>query len=170
MAIVDSMADTAIIIHIPPRKQEALTKDEQATIDSCLEIRRIVFVEGQRVPQEIECDAQEYACGHLLLLENSRAVGTLRYRRTEEGMKLERIAVLPSYRGKNFGKRLVEAAIHYIRTDDEDVSLYLHAQLASEGFYRRLGFVDDGTPIFKEAGIEHRNMRWPSSEPNTHKE
>lgn len=147
-----------------------MTRQERDCLDACLEIRRIVFIIGQRVPFEIERDSHEFACGHLLLLENSTPVGTLRYRTTPQGVKLERIAVLPECQGKGYGRRLVEAAIHHIHMDDEKAAIYLHAQLTSEGFYKRLGFVDDGGPIFKEAEIEHRTMVLSSVDKNTKKE
>lgn len=151
------------IFIIPPSSNSAPSKEEIKMVDDCLEIRRIVFIVGQGVPRDIERDGREFSCGHLLLLEKSSPVGTLRYRRMEEGVKLERIAVLPEYHCKGYGRRLVEAAIQYVRSQDETARIYLHAQVASEGFYRKLGFVDDGEPVFKEAGIAHRTMVLPSS-------
>ncbi len=147
-----------------------MTRQERDHLDACLEIRRIVFIVGQDVPYAIERDSYESSCGHLLVLENSTPVGTLRYRATQEGVKLERIAVLPEHHGKGYGRRLVEAAIHHIHADDGEATIYLHAQVASEGFYKRLGFVDDGGPIFKEAGIEHRTMVFSSADQNSEKE
>lgn len=157
------MPTDTFIIHIPPNPNSRPSEKESRMVDDCLEIRRIVFIVGQGVPRDIEQDEREFACGHLLLLEKSSPVGTLRYRRTKEGVKLERIAVLPEYHGKGYGRRLVEAAIRHIRSQDETARIYLHAQLTSEGFYRKLGFVDDGEPVFKEAGIAHRTMVLPSS-------
>lgn len=157
------MPTAPVIIHIPQKPRQALTEGELKRVADCLEIRRVVFIVGQGVPREIERDEREFHCGHLLLLENSSPVGTLRYRRTEEGVKLERIAVLPDCQDRGYGRRLVEAAVRIIRSQDETTTIYLHAQLTSEGFYRRLGFVGDGGPAFREAGIEHRTMVLPSS-------
>jgi predicted GNAT family N-acyltransferase len=162
--IVAGMGRPVSIIHIPVLDDIVPSQDTIETIKACLAIREEVFVIGQGVPREIDQDDLEWRCGHLLLSADGVPAGTLRYRGTERGTKLERIAVLSSARGNGYGKRLVEEAIRIIRTADPSILVYIHAQLASEGFYRRLGFVDDGSQVFQEAGIWHRTMVMPEKE------
>ena len=120
---------------------------------SCKEIRRIVFVEGQDVPVSVDSDGLDGVCSHLLLTAGDRPAGTLRMRAAGRGTKLERIAVLPEFRGRGFGTLLVEASIA-----SSEGPWYLHAQVPRQGFYERLGFCVSDPHIFYEANIPHRTM------------
>lgn len=125
-------------------------------LNHCQAIRRIVFVEGQGVAETIDFDGKDDSSSHLLLLHEDSPVGTLRIRKTEKGMKLERIAVLPAFRGRGYGELLVKAGL-----SKAEGSIYINAQVSSQGFYEHVGFVvEDGT-IFDEAGIDHIVMIWP---------
>lgn len=123
------------------------------------QVRRKVFVEGQGVSEAIDFDGKDTSCAHLVLTAGEEAVGTLRIRKTGEGTKLERIAVLESYRGQKFGELLVRCALSLVSGP-----VYLHAQVRSEGFYQKLGFVAEDPTIYYEADIAHRTMIWPSGQ------
>ena len=71
-------------------------------------IRTQVFVEEQGVPETLEHDEYEALSSHFLVFDQKKAVATARWRRTKDGIKLERFAVLPNYRGKGIGKFLVQ--------------------------------------------------------------
>jgi predicted GNAT family N-acyltransferase len=124
-------------------------------LSQCQAIRKIVFIEGQNVDVNIDLDGKDLLCDHLLLLLDSKPIGTLRIRKTEEGTKLERVSILPGYRGKNYGKLLVQCAFTLAKPP-----IYIHAQAHSEGFYKSLGFTADNSPIFYEANIPHITMHW----------
>ena len=125
----------------------------------CQEVRRSVFVEGQGVAETIDFDGKDQSCSHLLLTLDSMAAGTLRIRRTEEGTKLERIAVLEEFRGKRFGKLLVESALALVSG-----RVYIHAQTRSQEFYQRLGFIVEDPTVYLEANIPHVTMIWPKGQ------
>ncbi|HOE90198.1 MAG TPA: GNAT family N-acetyltransferase, partial [Sphaerochaeta sp.] len=114
------------------------------------------FVEGQGVPEAIDFDGQDGSSGHILLFDTNIPVGTTRIRKTDKGMKLERIAVLPAYRKKGYGGLLVKAALSKVTG-----TIYINAQVASLGFYEHLGFVQEDKTTFLEAGIPHTVMLWP---------
>jgi len=120
------------------------------------QVRRHVFVEGQGVSETIDFDGKDTSCAHLLLLVGDEAVGTLRIRKTEEGTKLERVAVLESYRGQKFGELLVRSALSLVSGP-----VYIHAQTRIEGFYQKLGFITEDPTVFYEADIPHITMIWP---------
>ena len=103
----------------------------------------------------LEHDEHDAACEHLIALANGRAVGAARYRSTERGVKLERVAVIAQLRGCGVGSALVRHAIAQLRAGSE---LYIHAQESALGFWERMGFVAEG-PEFREADIAHRFMR-----------
>jgi predicted GNAT family N-acyltransferase len=119
------------------------------------EVRRRVFIEEQGVDAALEVDARDASCEHLIAIADESVVGAARYRRTERGVKLERVAVLVEHRGHGVGSALVRHAVERLPPHSD---LYVHAQQSALGFWERMGFVAEGRE-FREAGIPHRFMR-----------
>ncbi len=123
-------------------------------------IRTRVFVEEQACPPELEWDDHEGESRHLVGYVDGEAVSVARWRtvRIDErsAAKLERIAVLPDYRGRGLGRSMVAFLIDDARRAGFD-AFVLHAQKHLEAFYRAFDFERQGG-IFKEAGIEHVKM------------
>ena len=117
-------------------------------------VRRRVFVEEQGVPEALEIDALDDSCDHVLALVEGEPVGAARYRRTDAGVKLERVAVLSAQRGRGVGEAIV-AHIH--DRLPEGSRAYAHAQESAYGFWERVGYVAEGE-VFHEADIPHRRM------------
>lgn len=86
--------------------------------------------------------------------------GTARWRYTDKGVKLERFAVLPEYRGKGIGGALVSHLLEDIERAPEAAGKfrYLHAQLPAVSLYERHGFQKVGD-IFEECNILHYLMK-----------
>ena len=126
-------------------------------------IRYEVFVLGQNVPIDIEQDEFELDSIHYLAFLNNNPVGTARWRITDEGVKLERFAVLDAYRGRGIGSALVEKVLFDIKRDKEAKTkdIYLHAQLDAIPLYRKFGFIKYGN-MFDEAGLLHYSMKLPN--------
>jgi predicted GNAT family N-acyltransferase len=120
-----------------------------------LRVRRAVFIQEQGVDPALEHDEHDEGSEFLVALAGNRMVGTARFRRTERGVKLERVAVLAESRGSGIGSALVR---HAIALRPGDAELYIHAQQSAVGFWERMGFVAEG-PAFREADIVHRFMR-----------
>jgi predicted GNAT family N-acyltransferase len=118
------------------------------------EIRHAVFVLEQGVPREVEVDGRDGESLHFLAWMGARAVATARVRRTADGHKLERVAVLEPLRGRRVGDVLIR---HVLLALPSHERVYVHAQSAALGFWQRLGFVAEG-PGFVEGGIDHRYM------------
>ena len=116
------------------------------------QIRTAVFVQEQGVDASDEYDAFEEVSQHYLVTLDSKAVATARWRFTPNGIKLERFAVLPTYRGEGIGKYLVEQVIEEVQKHSKPI--YLHAQIQVVDFYQKLGFEKEGA-LFEEAGIQH---------------
>jgi predicted GNAT family N-acyltransferase len=66
------------------------------------------------------------------------------------------VAVLREWRGSGIGAGIVRHLVNQATESGVD-SVYLHAQTAAAGFYRRLGFRAEG-PEFDEVGIPHVRM------------
>lgn len=122
-------------------------------------IRYEVFVVGQHVPAEAEIDEHESICCHFLARYNGVPCGAARWRTTANGVKLERFAVLESYRSKGVGSALVTAVLADIETVEELAhrQLYLHAQLSAMPLYLKFGFQKEGE-MFSECDIDHYKM------------
>jgi len=126
------------------------------------QIRYEVFVIGQNVPVEDEVDEFEKDSIHYLAFLNNNPVGAARWRFTNNGIKLERFAVLDEYRGRGIGSALVDKVLLDIKMYPEAKGneIYLHAQLDAIPLYRKFGFVKSGD-MFDESGLMHYRMKLP---------
>ena len=129
----------------------ATTKKDKG---KCFSIRRDVFVKEQNISKKIEFDDENVDATYFIAQYNNIFVGTARYRFTDLGIKLERFAVLKSYRNLGIGKELVLYILNSIK--DKNL-IYLHAQESVIDFYSRLGFKRIGSQFF-EAEIPHQKM------------
>ncbi|MEO0829993.1 MAG: GNAT family N-acetyltransferase [Pseudomonadota bacterium] len=127
-------------------------KDMAAVFD----IRRIVFIEGQNVPEDEERDDKDADAIHLIAFEDDIPVGTARLLVDGATGKIGRVAVLEQMRGRGLGKAIMQAAIDTLR-DEQVTTAKLAAQTHALAFYEALDFVAEG-PEFLDAGILHRNM------------
>lgn len=123
-------------------------------LDAIFAIREIVFVEEQEVDRDLEYDQFEETSEHFIALVDGTPAGTARWRKTPNGIKLERFAVLKEYRNAGLGGKIVEAVLADLPNKN---NVYLHAQLPACSLYQRFGFVAEG-PQFEEAGIQHYKM------------
>lgn len=135
----------------------SLRKIQASDVDFLLaqQIRKAVFVQEQGVDISDEYDTFEKDSQHYLVSVDSKAVATARWRFTAIGVKLERFAVLPDYRGEGIGQYLVQQMIEEVRIHSKPI--YLHAQIQVVDFYQKLGFEKEGV-LFEEAGIQHFKM------------
>ena len=118
-----------------------------------LTIRRTVFIEEQNVPESLEIENEDESF-HVLALSGDIPTGTGRWRKTSEGYKLERFAVLKEFRTKGIGRDIVKFVLNQIPSQD---MIYLHAQESVIKFYKDLGFTIIGS-TFIEADIVHAKM------------
>jgi predicted GNAT family N-acyltransferase len=132
------------------------TPQEQAIAHK---IREEVFVKEQNVPFEEEYDEYEQTSVHFLAFYEGKPCGTARWRFTENGIKLERFAVLKEFRNKKVGKAILEAVLENIKNTTETAkkTLYLHSQVQVVGFYEKFGFQKIGE-TFQECDIWHYKM------------
>lgn len=143
-----------------------------ADLDTAFAIRRRVFVEEQLVDAREEYDEFEVTSTHFLARVDGTPSGTARWRRTANGIKLERFAVLPEHRGQGVGKALVRTVLNDVfnqqphqPTINPAEQIYLHAQVSAMPLYAGFGFEAVG-PMFAEAGIQHYKMVLPESAPH----
>ncbi|RCH54017.1 GNAT family N-acetyltransferase [Mucilaginibacter hurinus] len=140
-------------MHAAPKIQvnkASSDKDLQAVFS----IRRTVFVDEQNCPPELEWGFEDEST-HFLAMAEGEPAGAARWRKTANGYKLERFAVLKRYRGKGVAQALVQAVLNDLPADADYI--YLNAQIPAIRLYAKFGFKQTG-PQFDEAGIQHYKM------------
>lgn len=125
-----------------------------------LSIRKKVFIRELNIPKHIEIDSNEGLAKYILAFINNNPVGTARWRETDKGFKLERFAVLKSYRHNGIGRKMTSFILSKL---DKSKFVYLNAQVPAVNFYEKLGFTSVGS-IFVEARIRHQKMIFTNTE------
>jgi predicted GNAT family N-acyltransferase len=117
-------------------------------------IRRLIFIEEQGVPEELEWDGLDATAVHAKATSpTGEVIGTARL--LPDG-QIGRMAVLRQWRGAGVGTAMLQRLIAHAAARE---NLFLNAQTSAESFYRRNGFESEGE-IFMEAGIPHIRMRY----------
>ena len=124
--------------------------------ERCFSVRREVFVKEQNISEKIEFDDTNFNATNFIATFKNKSIGTARYRFTDQGVKLERFAVLKSFRNLGVGKKLVDYILNIVKNEK---FIYLHAQESVVEFYLKLGFIKIGSPFF-EAEIPHQKMMY----------
>ncbi|MDY0906842.1 GNAT family N-acetyltransferase [Pedobacter sp. CFBP9032] len=123
-------------------------------LDKVFAIRKIVFVDEQSCPPELEWEHEDESI-HFLATHNGQPCGACRWRKTDLGYKLERFAVLKDFRGQGVGRALIAEALSDLPEDAHYI--YLNSQLDAMSLYAKFGFIAEGEQ-FEEAGIQHFKM------------
>ncbi len=117
-------------------------------------IRRKVFIEEQKVPQELEWDEFDNECTHILVTDNqNRPVATGRIK--PDG-HIGRMAVLNPCRQTGIGSAILKELL-IIAAKKNLAKVYLHAQTSAVPFYEKHGFIVCSEE-FMDAGIPHKTM------------
>ncbi len=123
--------------------------------EKSIAIRREVFVLEQNVSEELEMSDDGTDVSYFLLFENNKEVATARYRKTDFGIKIERMAVLKSHRGKGLGNKLMKFILDDLSGSTSEI--YLNSQIQATALYLKSRFIPKGEHFY-EAGIEHVKM------------
>ncbi|MGI4750901.1 MAG: GNAT family N-acetyltransferase [Janthinobacterium lividum] len=126
----------------------------QVELDLVFAIRREVFVNEQNCPPELEWEYEDEST-HFLAKVNDEPAGAARWRKTANGYKLERFAVLKKFRGFGVGQKLVKTVLADLPKGADYI--YLHAQIQAVTLYQKFLFKKMGEE-FEEAGIRHYKM------------
>ncbi len=118
------------------------------------DIRRQVFINEQKVPEELEWDEFDKTARHVITLtKNHQAIATGRIKADGH---IGRMAVLKAYRQQGIGSEILLTLLG-IAKQQHLKSVYLHAQVSAISFYEQHGFVCNSSQ-FMDAGIPHKSM------------
>jgi predicted GNAT family N-acyltransferase len=130
----------------------------QAATTDIQTVRTTVFQIEQGVDSSLDFDGLDPVAHHIVAYLNQQPVGTARIRLLSQQLaKIERVAVISSYRGQGIGQQMMVAAIDWLKQQNIP-ECKIHAQTAVVQFYQNLGFQPWGE-VFDEAGIPHLEMR-----------
>lgn len=128
-------------------------------------VRQQVFILEQGFPSDSDLDHRDADAQHIVAFDTQKntgnnyhnghnALGTARLISTGQ---LGRLAVIKQYRGQGLGQMIVKTLINYARAQNYN-QMFLHAQITTIDFYKRLGFNAEGKSFF-ELNVEHILMR-----------
>ncbi len=127
-------------------------------IQQVFQIRIEVFVNEQKCLPSEEFDDLDAVARHFLLFLDDVPAATGRFRKTEKGIKVERIATLAQFRGKKLATTIINYIMNVAKEQfPENNYFYLHAQQTVIPLYASLGFTPYGD-TFIEADIVHQAM------------
>lgn len=137
-----------------------VTTEEQLQMG--LAVRKKVFVEEQKVPEEEEIDEYDVIgdnAHHFLIMDNGEPAATGRLIYYKAGTaKMQRIAVHQHHRSKGYGRILLLAMEERARELGFEASV-LDGQCHAEAFYSKLGYEVISKEPFYDAGILHVRMQ-----------
>lgn len=140
------------------KKNRIIQAISPAEIEQVFAIRTEVFVKEQKCLPSEEFDELDAVAKHFLLFEEDVPVATGRYRKTDKGIKVERIATLESARGNGYASQIIHHIFAESASEYPDCThYYLHAQVSVMPLYASLGFQPYGD-TFIEADIVHQAM------------
>lgn len=130
------------------------------TYKDSLSIRKTVFIDEQQVPVEEEIDNLEESTLHVVgYLGDDPCVTARIYEAKSNTYKIQRVAVLKTFRKQGAGLKLMEEVETYTKRLGAEY-LTLGSQDHAIPFYEKAGFTVQGKG-FMDAGIPHHTMTKP---------
>lgn len=122
-----------------------------------INIRHVVFIQEQNVPEEDEIDAYEKESTHFIATLDGQPAGTGRFRLKKGFIKFERVATLKEFRGKGVASAIMDLMEKRAKMKHSDYLPAMHAQIDAVSLYAKRGWIPLGK-VFDESGIDHQLM------------
>ena len=129
---------------------------DRSEVDAALALRYDVFCLEQGVSLAEERDGRDPEAMHLVVVDDGEVVGTCRLLADGSEVKLGRMAVAASHRGRRLAAALLVEADAKAR-ELRARRIVLAAQLTAQAVYGRAGYAPYGD-VFLDADIEHVMM------------
>ncbi|CQR47978.1 putative N-acetyltransferase YjcF [Paraliobacillus sp. PM-2] len=135
---------------------EIIEVHNQKQLNDALKVRTSVFVDEQKVPEDIEKDQFDAQAVHFVGYISNQAVAAGRCRINTTHAKLERICVIEAFRGQSLGKELIlHMEQSLIKKGVKKVAL--GSQTHATSFYLKLGY-QTVSSVFIDANMPHVMM------------
>lgn len=133
---------------------EIVVVQNQADFDEVMKIRRKVFVEEQKIPEEKEFDGNDFVSTHLLAKVDGVAVGTMRIRYFADFTKFERMAVLRPFRKSDITDKIMNKGFEFVaRKGYRQVYGMCKKELLNR--WKACGYEKiEGAPVLQHNGME----------------
>ena len=129
------------------------------TDDDFLKVKNIrfaVFQDEMGIPESKIFDEYDITSDHFIFIHELDVIGSVRLRKTENNIKLERMAIYQKYRKKNFGVYAILKIIKNYRNSKFE-KIILDSIYDVRNFYKKCGFVEIGK-VFDRVGFPHIKM------------
>jgi RimJ/RimL family protein N-acetyltransferase len=113
------------------------------------EEQRAAFVKMQFDAQQLHYRTHNPNATHDIILLEGRPVGRLYVARRESEVRILDITVLPEYRNRGIGTRLIKALMREAGSMEKPLNIYVESFNPSRRLFERLGFVktDEGDEV-----------------------
>ncbi len=115
---------------------------EVETINEFIDAIRIrvdVFIIEQGCKPGWEPDEEDKTSRHFIAISDDKVVSTLRVRKLDDGIKIERMATKKEYRGIDISKGLINYVLNEIKKL-KTKRIWMEAQIQAQEFYEKCGF------------------------------
>lgn len=133
---------------------------DELTLDQLYKILKLrfdVFVSEQNSIYD-EYDNKDYDAIHFFIEDKESVVGYLRlYKKSLSVVSLGRIVVHKDYRKKGLGRKLVQEAINYSKSNLKVGEIQISAQFYLKEFYEEFGFKAT-SEAYHDGGVLHIDM------------
>ncbi|MBQ0140350.1 MAG: GNAT family N-acetyltransferase [Kurthia sp.] len=135
--------------------------ENQQQLEDALFVRREVFVKEQGIPLPLEQDQYDAEAQHIVVYHQEAPIAAGRVRRIAEKVaKVDRVCVLPDFRRKQVGVKMMEvlekfAVLHHSSHAIDTIKI--HAQSHAVPFYEAQNYKIT-SPEFIDGGTAYRAM------------
>ena len=106
-------------------------------------IRKKVFTGELNIRESELFDEHDETCDHYILFDGKKSVGSIRFLKTKDEIKLERMAILTEFRGKKYGKSAISQLTEYYHMIGYS-KMILDSIFSARDFYIKCGFLVEG--------------------------
>ena len=132
---------------------EFINVSNDLDLKECFNVRYQVFTLEQGYDKAIDIDKYDQMSKHILVRDNGKAIGCLRYYLIDNYYKIGRVCILKEYRNKGFAKELIYRVINDIEFNTDIRLIKLSSQVLAKEFYLKCNFKTIGDEYLEEGTL-----------------
>ncbi|MBN2892808.1 MAG: GNAT family N-acetyltransferase [Bacteroidales bacterium] len=119
----------------------SFASENKELFNQAIQIRFDVFTSEHNISKDIEYDGLDFEAVHYLVKVDNVSVAAARWRETDEGIVIERISVLKSFRKLGYANLLLRNILSELVKSHQKI--YLFSNSNSENLFYSAGFVKE---------------------------